>query len=494
MEVWTKCKGGLFIMNNKIRIGVLTFGDGRSFLAEELFPMNSAFQKKVKSKLENEGFEVVAPEETICSNKLAVKYGKLMQSEHVHCVIFNYCIWAWPGYSRIVAQYCPKPIIMYANINPGFPAMVGMQAASGSLDQIGIPFYKIFGELENKSILDRIKSCIVGISAFNALKGLTYCNVGGRSLSIDTAVADPALWMEKFGIDVDHIDQFELVRRTEEELKKGTRIKNALEYLKAHVKKIHWTDENAKMKLTNILLRRSMGMYYAMRDICDEFNYDFCGIKGQRELTEHYATSDIPEAFLNDFYGPEGEAHEPIVCATEADMDGALTMQIIKLISGKPVLFADIRSYYPDKNIWDLCNSGAHATYFAGASEDPVKNLKNVEFRPEGFYYPAGGASVYHIAKPGEVTMARLTRSGCTTHYKMVVAHGEFVSFGDEENERIAAIEQDNWPHAFCKLDCSMETFIQGINCNHIHGTYGNWIRELEIFCNAAGVEFFLIK
>ena len=40
------------------------------------------------------------------------------------------------------------------------------------------------------------------------------------------------------------------------------------------------------------------------------------------------------------------------------------------------------------------------------------RNLLNVEFRPEGFYYPAGGPSVYHIARPGEVTLARLTRSG----------------------------------------------------------------------------------
>ena len=71
-------------------------------------------------------------------------------------------------------------------------------------------------------------------------------------------------------------------------------------------------------------------------------------------------------------------------------MDAALTMKIFHLISDLPVLFADIRSYYPDINIWDFCNSGTHATYFAGKSKDPVENLKNVEFRPQGFYYPAG--------------------------------------------------------------------------------------------------------
>jgi L-fucose isomerase len=51
---------------------------------------------------------------------------------------------------------------------------------------------------------------------------------------------------------------------------------------------------------------------------------------------------DVAEAFLNDPYDWEGP-HEPIVAATEADIDGALTIEILKHISGEPVLFADVR-------------------------------------------------------------------------------------------------------------------------------------------------------
>src|SRR5690606_30477894 len=157
--------------------------------------------------------------------------------------------------------------------------------------------------------------------------------------------------------------------------------------------------------------------------------------------------------------GPEGEPHEPFVCSTEADMDAALTMQIMKLITGLPQLFADIRHYHGDLGVWDLCNSGEHATWFAGRSFNAAENLSRVEFRPEGFYFPAGGASVYHFAMPGEVTLARLTRSGDTNRYRMTVVRGEFVSFGDQKNEEIARGVQDNWPHAYAKLTCSPETF-----------------------------------
>ena len=477
-------------MQRKIKVGILTFGDGREFLKKDLEPINVKFQKKLKDALEHDGFEVVAGEEVIWNNPLAVKYGKMMQSASVDCVIFNYCVWAWPGFARVAAQFCPKPLVLYADLNPGFPAMVGMLANAGSLDQTGIPFHKIFGELSNKEIYGRLKATLLGISAFNRLKGLTYVHVGGRSLSIDTAVADPALWMAKFGIDVDHVDQMELVRRAELELASPAKVNKALEYLKKHVKKIHWTAPDAKMKLTEDLMKKAIALYYGMESLCKEFSYDFCGIKGQRELTEHYVTSDVAEAFLNDTYGPDGTPHAPVICSTEADMDAALTMKVFELISGQPALFADLRSYYPDRGVWDLCNSGSHATYFAGKSADPVVNLRNTEFRPEGFYFPAGGPSVYHIARPGEVTLARLTRSGSTTHYKMVAVHGEFVSFGAEEDEKLAAIEQDNWPHAFARYDCDMETFIQAMSCNHIHGTYGNWIKELKVFCQAADIEF----
>ena len=44
-------------------------------------------------------------------------------------------------------------------------------------------------------------------------------------------------------------------------------------------------------------------------------------------------------------------------------------MQIFKHLAGTPVLFADVRHYHADLGVWDLCNSGEHATYFAGRSD-----------------------------------------------------------------------------------------------------------------------------
>jgi len=31
-------------------------------------------------------------------------------------------------------------------------------------------------------------------------------------------------------------------------------------------------------------------------------------------------------------------------------------------------------------------------------------------------------------------------------------------------------------------------------NCNHIHGTYGNWVSELQTFCSAAEIECVVVE
>jgi predicted Ser/Thr protein kinase len=277
-------------------------------------------------------FEVVTGDEVIWQNDIAVRNGRAMAAANVDAVLFNFSVWAWPQYARVAAQFCPQPIAMFASVNPQYPGLVGMLANAGSLAQAGYGFTKTFGDIADDTVYATLKARVMAVAAARRLRGLTYCLIGGRSLGIDTTVIDPAQWMSQFGIDVDHVDQYELVRRAEQELATGSRIDPALAYLKAHVRRIHWTAPDAAFRLTEDLLRRQLGLYYAAIDLIEEFRYDLCGIKGQRELTEHFATADVAEAFLNDPYHPDGTPKPPIVCATEADSDAALTMQIFKHI------------------------------------------------------------------------------------------------------------------------------------------------------------------
>ena len=71
---------------------------------------------------------------------------------------------------------------------------------------------------------------------------------------------------------------------------------------------------------------------------------------------------------------------------------------------------------------------------------------------------------------------------------RVVEPAAEFVDFGPRNHE-IAAISQDNWPHAFARFDCSVDTFIASFHCNHIHGVYGDWVTELQLLCGVLDVE-----
>jgi L-fucose isomerase len=295
-----------------------------------------------------------------------------------------------------------------------------------------------------------------------------------------TAVADPDQWQKLFGIDVEHTDQWEIVRRSGQV--PDDNVDKALQWLEKHVKKIHYDGR----QLTTEKLKMQIRSYYAVKSIIADKGLDFIGIKAQPELTDNFITMDLTEAFMNDPYDWDGP-HEPIVDATEADMDGALTMEVLKHVSGEPTMFADVRHYDAEGDFFDLCNSGSHPTYFAARSRDPIENLKLVEFYPEGFYFPAGGASVRSIAAPGKVTIARFSRSN--GKYWLAIVPAEFLDLGAEA-EKKAEATQVEWPHAFARLRVPADEFLSEYDSNHCHAVYGDWTEELAWVAKILGIGY----
>jgi len=190
-------------------------------------------------------------------------------------------------------------------------------------------------------------------------------------------------------------------------------------------------------------LARQIRLYLAMKDFIREEGIDFCGLTGQLDLTEFpdYCTADIPEAFLNDNTDFEEENKEPVITATECDSNGALTMQLLHLLSGTPVLFADLRHYYADMDLYDLVNSGQHAPWLSKYSDDFRENWKQVHLMPASeFYFIGGGASVQFYSDPADpITFARITRKGGV--FRMHILTGSFIELGDYVGELVAACE-----------------------------------------------------
>ncbi|QWF77222.1 L-fucose/L-arabinose isomerase family protein [Amycolatopsis sp. CA-230715] len=461
------------------RIGVLSISDGRDHVHARNAEFIQSKQDRLVRTLEAAGHEVVTGADLVATNAVAGSAARGIAAADVDLTIFYYAVWSFPHFTMLAADATRSPLVLVASTDPTEPGLVGMLAAGGALDQIGREHTRLWGAPDDAELAEQVGAHARAAAAVASLRGSTFGRFGGRPMGMNTAVANTDQWMRQFGVDVEEIDQYELVLRAEK-ADPGEAAK-AREWIEAHAAGVHYDGK----KLTPELLERQIRSYQAIRDIIAERNLDFSGIKAQPELTEHFATMDVTEAFLNDPYDWNGPKDVHIT-ATEADMDGALTMQLMHKISGTPVLFADVRHYHGDRDIWDLCNSGQHATWYAARSDDPAENLAKVNFYPEVFFFPAGGASVQHIAAPGDMTLGRLTREA--GEYRLQLMLGEFESYDDATNEELIRQSTPEWPHAFTRLDVPGEVFLSKFGANHIHAIPGDRRAELRAAAKLMGV------
>lgn len=470
----------------KIKVGILTMSDGREYLHQEYEALNMNYQKEIQDTLEATGlFEVVGGSVPIHTNEEAKREAQKLQREGVEATIFNYTIWCYPQFTAVAQNFAPGPYLLFCNLHPSECGMVGMMAAAGTLEQLNVKYQKLWGAISEPEVLKKMVEFLKAAAAVKRLRGLTFGNFGGRPLGMYTAVASLEQWQREFGIDVENLEQDDIIRAGEKIPEE--KVEHAFAWLTKMAGKIEYDGEG----LTPEKLKTQIRSYYGLKDIIETRKLDFIGIKAHGDLTDRYVTMDIAEAFLNDPYDFDGPK-EPVVAATESDMDGALTMQIFKLLTGSPVLFADVRHYDKENNVWFFSNSGTHATYFAGASMDPEENLKHVTFYPETHYYPAGGASVHHFARAGKVTLARLARRN--GKYMMTIVPAEIVAFDQEKMVAMGNTTTPAWPVAFTRLEVPAEEFLEKFPCNHIHGVYGDYVSQLVMTAKLLNMEVQILR
>jgi len=283
-------------------------------------------------------------------------------------------------------------------------------------------------------------------------------------------------WQKKFGIDIEHVDQSEIVRLAE--TIPQVQVDRAFKWLNENIGKIHYDEK----RLTEEKLKTQIRHYEATRKIIEMNSFDFVGVKCHYEMSRQYCTQCLSAAFFNDPYDWNGKK-EPIVFACEADSDAALTMQILKLLTGDPVVFMDVRHFDEEYGVMVFCNCGSQSTWYAARSDDPKENLKKVQFYPCLEIYAGGGAHVNCMTKAGQATIARLTRMG--DKYKMVIISAEFVELPPDK----MAETTKEWPHVFAKLPFDHTLFLDRFDANHCHAVYGDHVGDLKMICKMLDIE-----
>lgn len=470
-------------MFKKPRIGLITISDNREKAHNMLLETNKKFEDYVAGVIRQKGdIDLVVSETIVHTAKEANDATQYMLAQNVDGVILNFTIWVYPNLAVIIARNIKKPLLMLSNLHPERAGLVGMMASAGSLDQLGIQNERVWGDIARPNVYGKVLRFANAAKVKSQLEGSVYGMIGGRSMGMYTGVAEQSVWMKKFGVDCEHIDEMEILRLAGEI--KEDRIENAFKWLSKHVGKINYDGAG----LTQKKLRLQIACYLATKDMIRERELDFVGIKCQPEMGNHFVTQCLSQAFLNDPYDMEGKK-ESVVCACENDMDGALTMQILHLLTGKPTLFFDFRHYDEENDVFVFSNCGSQSTWYAARSEDYTENLKKVQFyaqTPE--FFEAGGATVQYMAAEGELTCARMTRKD--GKYRMVIFPAKTKTFPHEKMKETSP----EWPQAFVKINVTPERLINVYGSNHAHAVEGYWVEELAEICKMLDIESIVLE
>ncbi len=468
-------------MIRKPRIGVLGFSDGEPEVHENLKAFVQTQMDIIVDALNATGkVDVVRGENLVNSVETAKAEAMKLTAKGVDGTIFSYGVFSFPNFSAIAARNGQGPFLLAANLNPQWPGMVAMLASGGALNHLGIGHFRAAGDISDPKVLEKYLRFSRCAYAATGLNGQKYGLVGGRSLGMYSAVVDMQDWQAKFGVDIEHIDQSEIVRLADT-IPQET-VDQAFAWLTERAGKIHYDG----VQLTPEKLKTQIRHYEATRLLIERNKLDFLGVKCHYEMSRHYCTQCLSAAFCNDPYDWHGPK-EPTVFACEADSDAALTMQILKMLTGAPVIFMDVRHFDPEYQVMVFANCGSQATYFATGTPDAAANLQKVNLYPALSIYSGGGAHVNLMTQAGTATIARLNRK--QGKYRMTIIPVEFVEL---PVEKMAETTRE-WPHVFAKLPFDHQIFLDRFDANHCHAVYGNQVEELTMVCAMLGVEVELL-
>lgn len=456
----------------KSKIGLVAISDERPAIhnLDEQHNRDYLYMMKrvLDAYVDNTGsdIEFIVEDEIINSMEKAVSSGKRMKAEDVAGVALVHNMWTFAREAAMFARVYEGQVAGYTNKDPLRPALVGLLCSGGTLDKMGIYHPRIIGDINLKDVQDKFLSWARAACVVNELLGETYCNFGGRSMGMGTAVRDPNDWIKRYGVDVEQIDQVVLLEQAQKI--DPAVVEHAFNWLKEQVGYVDPIVPDEKIK-------NQIRLYEATKKVCKEKGINFYGIKCQPELSEvtDYAVPCLNQAFSNSNFDWNGKK-QPMVCACEADMGGAMTMRLLQGISRQPVLFMDFRDYDEDKDEYIFCNCGSQSVCYA-------KDMKDIHLLHTDKYYPSGGVHVQYVCDEGEVTVARLCED--KDGEWMAIIPGRFIYYDRERCKETSPL----WPHAYLKADIDPSELLQIYGSNHGHAVYGDWTEELIHLGNMLG-------
>ena len=366
--------------------------------------------------------------------------------------------WCYGSETMDMNPYWPKAVWGFNGTER--PGAVYLAAVLAAHAQKGLPAFGIYGhdvqDLDDNSIPEDVAEKILrfarGAVAVAEMRGESYLSIGSVTMGIAGSIVDTNFFQKYLGMRNESVDEVEILRRMDLGIYDPEEFEKAMAWVKKYCMPNEGWDKNPEgkqktreqkdkdwefvVKMTIIVMDlmhgnpklREMGF----KEEALGHNAIAGGFQGQRQWTDWMPNGDFTETLLNTNFDWNGR-REPSILATENDSLNGTAMLMAHLLTNRPQIFSDVRTYWSPEavkrvtgkeltgkaapGIIHLINSGATTMDGCGQSSDAEGNpvmkpfwemteedekrcLEHSQWMPaDRDYFRGGGFSIHFVSR-----------------------------------------------------------------------------------------------
>lgn len=376
--------------------------------------------------------------------------------------------WCYGSETMDMNPYWPKAVWGFNGTER--PGAVYLAAVLAAHAQKGLPAFGIYGhdvqDLDDNSIPEDVAEKILrfarGAVAVAEMRGESYLSIGSVTMGIAGSIVDTNFFQKYLGMRNESVDEVEILRRMDLGIYDPEEFEKAMAWVKKYCMPNEGWDKNPEgkqktreqkdkdwefvVKMTIIVMDLMHGnpklRELGFKEEALGHNAIAGGFQGQRQWTDWMPNGDFTETLLNTNFDWNGR-RQPSILATENDSLNGTAMLMGHLLTNRPQIFSDVRTYWSPEavkrvtgkeltgkaapGIIHLINSGATTMDGCGQSSDAEGNpvmkpfwemteedekrcLEHSQWMPADRDYFRGGGFSIHFVSRGDfpATMARI--------------------------------------------------------------------------------------
>ena len=376
--------------------------------------------------------------------------------------------WCYGSETMDMNPYWPKAVWGFNGTER--PGAVYLAAVLAAHAQKGLPAFGIYGhdvqDIEDNSIPEDVAEKILrfarGAVAVAEMRGESYLSIGSVTMGIAGSIVDTDFFQKYLGMRNESVDEVEILRRMDLGIYDPEEFEKAMAWVRKYCMPNEGWDKNPEskrktreqkdkdwefvVKMTIIVMDLMHGnpklRELGFKEEALGHNAIAGGFQGQRQWTDWMPNGDFTETLLNTNFDWNGR-RQPSILATENDSLNGTAMLMAHLLTNRPQIFSDVRTYWSPEavkrvtgkeltgkaapGIIHLINSGATTMDGCGQSSDaegqPVMKpfwemteederhcLEHSQWMPaDRDYFRGGGFSIHFVSRGNfPATMARI--------------------------------------------------------------------------------------